>query len=74
MDSPSIPTYREGLQGIREETLMMLKDIQALENAARMAMAGNDDPLAIQAQSLKPSYYGGLAFLIVVCAGYLFFA
>ncbi|OYR21038.1 hypothetical protein [Brucella thiophenivorans] len=53
---------------------MMLKDIQALENAARMAMAGNDDPLPIQAQSLKPSYYGGLAFLIVVCAGYLFFA
>lgn len=74
MDSPSIPTYREGLQGIREETLMMLKDIQAIENAARMAMAGNDDPLPIRAQSLKPSYYGGLAFLIVVCAGYLFFA
>jgi len=74
MDSLSIPTYCKGLQGIREETLMMLKDIQAIENAARMAMAGNDDPLPVRARSIKPSYYGGLAFLTVVSAAYLFFA
>jgi len=53
--------------------LMMFKDIQALENAARTAMAGNDDPLPIRARALKPSHYG-LALLAIVGAAYLLLA
>lgn len=49
---------------------MMYKDIQALENAARTAMAGNDDPLPTPQTVLKPAYIG-LAALIFVIAAYL---
>lgn len=52
---------------------MMLKDIQALENAARTAMAGNDDPLPIPQRVLKPSHYG-LAAIVMFGAAYLLFA
>ena len=52
---------------------MMFKDIQTLENAARTAMAGNEDPLPVQQQAMKPSYYG-LAFITLLGAAYLLFA
>lgn len=44
---------------------MMFKDIQTLENAARMAMAGNDDPLPVQQRLLKSSHYG-MAFITLL--------
>lgn len=46
---------------------MLLKDIQAIEHAARTAMAGNDDPLPVQTRTMKPAYLG-LAFLAVAGA------
>ncbi len=49
---------------------MMLKDIQALEHAARTAMAGNDDPLPAEPRILKPAHFG-LAFIILAGAAYL---
>ena len=56
---------------------MMFKDIQILENAARTAMAGNDDPLPVQQRLIKlqinPSHYG-LAVLTVLGAAYLLLA
>ncbi|MBO1041804.1 hypothetical protein J3U99_16655 [Brucella pituitosa] len=52
---------------------MMFKDIQTLENAARTAMAGNDDPLPVQQRLLKPSHYG-LAFITLLGAAYLLLA
>ncbi len=51
---------------------MMYKDIQALENAARMAMAGNDDPLPVQQVAIKPVYIG-LAALVLTVTAYLMF-
>ncbi len=51
---------------------MMYKDIQALEHAARTAMAGNDDPLPVRQAALKPAYIG-LAALILTVAAYLVF-
>jgi hypothetical protein len=50
---------------------MMHKDIQALEQAARTAMAGNDDPLPAPQRALKPAHVG-LAFLMIAGAAYLF--
>ncbi|MBJ6134850.1 hypothetical protein JAU75_18570 [Ochrobactrum sp. Q0168] len=50
---------------------MMHKDIQALEHAARTAMAGNDDPLPAPQRTLKPAHVG-LAFLMIAGAAYLF--
>ncbi len=52
---------------------MMLKDIQTLENAARTAMAGNDDPLPAPPRVLKPSHYG-LALVAIIGAAYLLLA
>ncbi|MCL7998384.1 hypothetical protein M8994_09030 [Brucella sp. 21LCYQ03] len=52
---------------------MMLKDIQALENAARMAMAGNDDPLPVRSRMVKPSHYG-VALITLIGAAYILFA
>ncbi|MBB5704201.1 hypothetical protein FHS76_004117 [Ochrobactrum daejeonense] len=52
---------------------MMLKDIQALENAARTAMAGNDDPLPIQPRALRTSHVG-LAVIMLAGAAYLLLA
>jgi len=52
---------------------MMFKDIQTLENAARTAMAGNDDPLPAPQPLLKPSHYG-LAAIVLIGAAYLLFA
>ncbi|MBV2144688.1 hypothetical protein KUG47_14400 [Falsochrobactrum sp. TDYN1] len=49
---------------------MMLKDIQILENAARTAMAGNDDPLPTERRMLKPSHLG-LAILLLIGAACL---
>ncbi len=59
--------------GLREDMPMMFKDIQTLENAARTAMAGNDDPLPVQQRLLKPSHYG-LAFITLLGAAYLLLA
>lgn len=47
----------------------MFKDVQALENAARTAMAGNDDPLPVQQRLFKPSHYG-LAVIALLVAVY----
>ncbi len=52
---------------------MMLKEIQALEHAARTAMAGNDDPLPVQQRPLNPAYFG-LAMLVIAGAAYLLLA
>lgn len=51
----------------------MHKDVQALEHAARTAMAGNDDPLPARGSVLKPAHLG-LAFLAIAGAAYLIFA
>ena len=52
---------------------MMHKDVQALEHAARTAMAGNDDPLPVRVRALKPAHLG-LAVLAFAGAAYLLFA
>lgn len=53
---------------------MMLKDIQILENAARTAMAGNDDPLpppSVQ-RIFKPIHLG-LATAVLLGSAYFLF-
>lgn len=50
---------------------MMYKDIQTLENAARTAMAGNDDPLPTSAKSFRAAYIAAAVFLIVASAYFL---
>ncbi|WP_411506021.1 hypothetical protein [Brucella anthropi] len=65
--------YGSARIGILEDMPMMLKDIQALEHAARTAMAGNDDPLPVQQRSLKPTHVG-LAFVMLAGAAYLLLA
>ncbi|WP_343312708.1 hypothetical protein AAIB41_07590 [Brucella sp. BE17] len=52
---------------------MTLKEIQALEHAARTAMAGNDDPLPSAPSSFRVTYLG-LAFLAICVLIYLVFA
>ncbi|MGU3400331.1 hypothetical protein ACLBWS_11405 [Brucellaceae bacterium D45D] len=51
---------------------MTLKEIQALEHAARTAMAGNDDPLPLAPSSFRFAYLG-LAFLAICVLTYLVF-
>lgn len=60
-----------GVRPGRRSMQMMHKDIQALEHAARTAMAGNDDPLPAPQRALKPAHVG-LAFLMIAGAAYLF--